>query len=64
MYVLAKTPLEGSRDVFVHEESSSLGFDDCVFPNPLNQTQVSSRCSQPSPSPEYHTVEPIDNSMI
>ena len=32
---LDKTHLEGLRDVFMHEEPPSLGFDDIVLPNAL-----------------------------
>jgi len=32
---LDETPLEGSCDVFIHEESSILDFSDIVLPNPL-----------------------------
>jgi len=61
---LVKTPLEGSRDVFMHEESPSLGFDDCVFPNCLDHSHVSHMYLQPSPSPKYDIVEPVDNPKI
>jgi len=61
---LAKTPLEESHDVFIHEKSHSLGFDHIVLPNPLDHSHVSSMYSLPSPSPEYDIVETIDNSMI
>jgi len=47
---LDKTPLEGSCDVFMHEESPSLGFDNIVLLNPLNHFHVSSICSLPSQS--------------
>ena len=60
----AETPLEGSRDVFVHEESPSLGFDDCAFPDLLDHSHVFPVCLQPSPSPEYDIVEPIGNPKI
>jgi len=37
---LVETPLEGCHDVFVHEDSSSLG-SNYVIPNPLNHSHVS-----------------------
>jgi len=61
---LEKTPLKRSRDVFMHEESSCLGFDNIVLPNSLYQSHVSPVCSLPSLSPEYYIVEPIGNPMI
>jgi len=56
---LAETPLEGSRDVFVRKESPSLGFDDCVFPNPLDHSHVSPMYLQPSPFPKYTLLSPL-----
>jgi len=53
---LAETHLEGSCDVFMHEESPCLGFDDCVFPNFLDHSHLSPMYLQPSPSPEYDIV--------
>jgi len=41
MHDLDETPLEGSRDVFMHEESPSLGFNDSVISNPLDHSHVS-----------------------
>jgi len=38
---LVKTPLKGSRDVFMFEESPNLGFDNIVLPNPLDNSHVS-----------------------
>jgi len=61
---LDKTPLEGSRDVFMHEESPSLGFDDSVILNPLDHSYVSPMCSLLSPSPKYYIDMPVENPMI
>ena len=61
---LDKFPLEGSHDVFMHEESPSLGFDDSVIPNPLDHSHVSPMCSLPSSFPEYYINTPIENHMI
>ena len=36
-----ETPLEGSRDVFMHEEPPSLGFDNIALRNPLDHSYVS-----------------------
>jgi len=47
---LVDTPLEGHRDVFMHEESPSLACDN-VLPSPLDHFHVSTFCSQPSFSP-------------
>ena len=63
MHDLDETPLEGSHDVFMHEKSSSLAFDNIALPNPLH-THVSHTCSQPSISPEYSLDAPIDNHKI
>jgi len=41
VYNLAKTPLEESYDVFMHEESPNLGFDDSVLSNPPIHSHVS-----------------------
>jgi len=45
---LDKTPLEGSHEVFMYEEFTSL---DCnnVLPNPFDHSHVSPICSLPSP---------------
>jgi len=61
---LVETPLDGSHHVFLHEESPSLGFDDCVFPNPLDHSHVSPMYLQPSPSSEYDIAVPVDNPKI
>jgi len=63
VYDLHKTPLEGSRDVFVCEDFASLGCNN-VFPNPLGHSHVSPICSLPSHSPKYYLNAPIDNFMI
>ena len=60
---LDKTPLEGSRDVLVHKESPSFGFDESVFSNPLDHFHILPMCLQPSSSPEYYAVEPVGNSL-
>ena len=56
-----ESPLEGSRDMFMHKESPSLGFDDSVISNPLDHSHVSPMWSLPSPSPKYYLDEPINN---
>jgi len=56
---LVETPLEGSRDVLVHEWSPSLGFDSIVLPNSLDHSHVSPVCSLPSFSPEYYLLSPL-----
>jgi len=38
---LVRTPLEGPRDVFMHEKFPGLGFDDSVIPNPLDHSHIS-----------------------
>jgi len=63
MHTLVSTPLEGCRDVFVHEGSSSLACDN-VLPNPVEHSHVFTFCSQPSFSPEYTYDVPIDNFVI
>ena len=40
---LVETPLEGSCDVYVHEGSSSLGFN-YASPNPFDHSHVSPMC--------------------
>lgn len=60
VYDLVENTLEGSSDVFMHENFPSLGFDDNVLHNPLNHSYVSPISSLPSPSSEYY----IDNPMI
>ena len=64
MHDLDETPLEGSHDVFMHEKSSSLAFDNIALPNPLDHTYVSPTCSQPFIFPEYSLDAPIDNPKI
>jgi len=64
VYDLSETPLQGSCDVFMHEESPSLGFDDSVFHNPLNHSHTFPLCSMPYPSLEYYIDVPINNPMI
>jgi len=61
---LEKTTLEGSRDVFMHEESPNLGFDDIILSNRLDHSHASPMCSPPSIFLEYSLDVPIDNSMI
>jgi len=41
---LVETPLEGSSDVRMHEESPSLSFDNNVLPNPRDHSRVSPIC--------------------
>jgi len=61
---LVDPPLEGCRDLFVHEGSSSLSFEN-VLPNPLEHAHVSTFSSQPSSSsPEYTYDVPNDISEI
>ena len=63
MYDLVETPLEASRDVFLHEAFPSLSCDS-VLPNPLDRSYTSTLCSQHSPISKYYIEAPIDNSMI
>jgi len=63
VYVLAKTPLEVSYDVYVHKEPPSLDCDN-VLPNPLDHSHVFSLCSPTFPSLEYYFDAPIYNPMI
>ena len=63
LHDLDKTPLEGSRDVFMHEKSTSLGCNNDL-PNPLDHFHVSPICSLPSTSPESYINTPIENPMI
>jgi len=61
---LVYTPLEGCWDLFVHEGSSSLSYEN-VIPNPLEHAHVSIVCSPPSSSSlELAFDVPIDNSEI
>ena len=60
---LDKTHLEGSRDMFMREESSSLGCNN-VLPNPLDHSHVSCICSLPSSSSKYYNDVRIHNPMI
>ena len=61
---LVYTPLEGCQDLFVHEGSSSLTYDN-VFPNSLEQYHVSTFSSPPSSSsPELPFDMPTANSEI
>jgi len=60
---LVETPLELSHDVFMHEESPSLGCNN-VLPNPLDHSHVSPIGSLPSPSPKCFIETPIENLMI
>jgi len=64
LHDLVEMPLEGSRDVFMHEEFPSLGFDNNVIPNPFYHFHVSPICSLPSISSEYSLDVPNDNPMI
>ena len=56
----AETPLEASSDIFSHEKSPSLGFDDIVLPNSFVHSHVFPFCSLPSQSHEYYTDVPSD----
>ena len=60
MHDLIEISLKGSRDVFMHEESPSVGFDNNVLPNPLDLPS----CSLPSQSPGYYLDELINNFLI
>jgi len=60
---LIETPFEVSCDVYVHEDSSSLGFNYVIL-NPLDHFHVIMMCSQPSSFLEYSFNLPIDNSML
>jgi len=61
---LHKTHFEVLCDVFVHDKSPSLGFDNIALSNPIDHFHVSPICSLPSPSPEYDIVKPIGNPII
>jgi len=63
VYNLVETPLEGHCDMYAHEESSSLGCNN-VFTNTLDQSHVSTMCSQPLSSLEHSFDVPINSSMI
>ena len=60
---LVDTPLEGCRDVFMHEGSSSLAYDK-VLPSSLENSHVSTFCSQPSFFPECTIDVRINNFEI
>jgi len=60
---LAEAPLKGSRDMFTHEESPSLDYNN-VFPNPPGHSHVLPICTLPSQSPEYYFDRPINNFLI
>jgi len=60
---LVDTPLEGCRDVFMHEGFPSLACEN-VLPCPLEHSHASTFCSQPSFFPEYTYNVPIDNFEI
>jgi len=61
---LVDNPLEGCREVFVHEGSPSLAYEN-VLPSSLKRFHVSPILSQPSSSsPEYAFYVPIDNLEI
>jgi len=61
---LDETPLEGSRDVFMHKDFPSPDFNNIVLPNPLDHSYVSPICSEPSFSLEYSLDMPIENPKI
>ena len=60
---LVYTPLEGCRDVFMHEGSPRVGSNH-VSPNPLEHSHVSPMYSQPSFSPALDFDVPMDNFEI
>jgi len=60
---LVDIPLEGCLDMFVHEGSPSLAYDN-VIPNSLKHSHVSTFCSQPSLSPELDFDVPKDISNL
>jgi len=57
---LVDTPLEGCRDVFMHEGSPGLTCAN-VLPNPLEHSHVLTFCSPSSFPPAYTFDVPIDN---
>jgi len=57
---LDKTPLEGSRDVFMHKDLPSLGYNN-AHPNPLDYSHVCPKCPPLSISPKYSLDEPTDD---
>ena len=60
---LAETPLEGSHDVFMHEEFPSFNYDN-ILPNCLDHSYAFPLCSLATPSPEHYIDALIDNPMI
>ena len=57
---LVDTPLEGCREVFVHEGSPSFAYEN-VIPSSLEHSHVSTLCSPPSSSsPELDLDVPND----
>jgi len=61
---LVQTHLEGSRDVFVHKDFPGLDFNNIVFPNSIDHSDVSLIYSLPSPSLDFYIDMPIENPMI
>ena len=59
VYNLVSTLLEGYRNLFVDEASSSLSYE-TVIPNLLEHAHVSTFSSQPSSSPKYIYDVPND----
>jgi len=61
---LVDTPLKGCRDLFVHEGSGSLSYEN-LLPNSLKHAHISIVSSPPSSSsPELAFEVPIDNFEI
>ena len=61
---LVDTPLKGCRDLFVHEGSPSLTYEN-VIPSSLEHSHASTLCSPPSlSSPELDLDVPNDISMM
>ena len=60
---LAQTSLEGSCDMFVHEDFSNVDYDS-VRSNPLDHSHASPLCSLSSPSAKYYIYVPINNPII
>jgi len=61
---LTKTPLEEPCDVFMREESPSLGSDDSFLSKPLDYSHASPLFSVPALSLEYYIDVPIENPII
>jgi len=64
LHYLIETPLDGSRDVFVHKDFPNLDFNNIIYATTIYHSHVSPIYSLPSPSPEYYLAELIGNPII